>query len=269
MIRKPDSNEEQVDPRPAEVAEDAVQQRLDARVVADHGRVEEQHHQDRDAAQSVEGGRRPCRLAESACDPTRSWYRSGVTPSGVRTRGPRPFEIVASRGSSGSRYFWHSSAHRRASHPWPARRGCSSSLVPATLVIGLALQALHRWAVGDDVRAMLRAATDGGALLLWLRLWLAVAMTSYAYFWLKVSVPLLNDASWDEALWDLDRFLHFGCVTEYAGGRLGLTVAGAATARRLLRAVAAEHRRGHVLLQRPGRTRPCAAPSCCRACCCG
>ena len=133
-----------------------------------------------------------------------------MTPSGVRTRGPRPFEIVALAWLLGVTALLAllGAPPSLASLSRVAR--LLVVLVPATLLIGLALQALHRWAVGEGVRSTLRAATETGALLLWLRLWLAVAMTSYAYFWLKLSVPLLNDASWDQALWNLDRALHFG-----------------------------------------------------------
>jgi hypothetical protein len=32
----------------------------------------------------------------------------------------------------------------------------------------------------------------------------------YGYFWVKVSVPLINPRLWDDALWRLDAWLHFG-----------------------------------------------------------
>jgi hypothetical protein len=44
----------------------------------------------------------------------------------------------------------------------------------------------------------------------WLRLWLAVMLMSYAYFWLKVAVPLLNRRLWEDLLWRLDVVLHGG-----------------------------------------------------------
>ncbi len=47
-------------------------------------------------------------------------------------------------------------------------------------------------------------------LVLWLRLWLTCFVFTYAYFWLKVSVPLVNERLWDGELWAVDRLLHFG-----------------------------------------------------------
>ena len=47
-------------------------------------------------------------------------------------------------------------------------------------------------------------------LVLWLRLWLTCFVFTYAYFWLKVCVPLINYRLWDQELWALDRIVHFG-----------------------------------------------------------
>ena len=44
----------------------------------------------------------------------------------------------------------------------------------------------------------------------WIRMWLAVLLTTYTYFWLKVNVPVLNQRLWDEPLWRLDILLHLG-----------------------------------------------------------
>ncbi len=47
-------------------------------------------------------------------------------------------------------------------------------------------------------------------LLLGARLWLTCLVFTYAYFWLKVSVPLVNWRLWDRELWRLDVLLHAG-----------------------------------------------------------
>jgi len=47
-------------------------------------------------------------------------------------------------------------------------------------------------------------------IVLSLRVWLAVLVFNYTYFWLKVCVPLVNAKLWDQALWRLDALVHFG-----------------------------------------------------------
>ena len=47
-------------------------------------------------------------------------------------------------------------------------------------------------------------------LVMTLRLWLAIIVFTYTYFWLKVSVPLVNHRIWDPLLWRLDSFIHAG-----------------------------------------------------------
>lgn len=65
---------------------------------------------------------------------------------------------------------------------------------------------LRRRPLAPYLRRLIRPAW----LLLWLRLWLTCFVFTYAYFWLKVCVPLINTRLWDGELWELDRLLHFG-----------------------------------------------------------
>ena len=81
---------------------------------------------------------------------------------------------------------------------------------PAALALGLTLQALHRYAEGDDPRRFFGALRHPTWWAGWVRAWLACWTTSFAYFWLKVSVPRLNAEPLDAALWQLDRTLHLG-----------------------------------------------------------
>jgi hypothetical protein len=86
-------------------------------------------------------------------------------------------------------------------------------MLPRALLAGLVLHALYLL-VG---RRHWRAVAAYGRQILswrwgfaWLRLWLAAMLMTYAYFWLKVAVPLLNRRLWDESLWRLDALLHGG-----------------------------------------------------------
>ena len=65
---------------------------------------------------------------------------------------------------------------------------------------------LRRRPLGPYLRRLLR----WDWLALWLRLWLTCFVFTYAYFWLKVCVPLVNYRLWDQQLWALDRLLHLG-----------------------------------------------------------
>ncbi|MGH7338482.1 MAG: phosphatase PAP2 family protein, partial [Myxococcota bacterium] len=48
------------------------------------------------------------------------------------------------------------------------------------------------------------------SLVAWLRISASFMAVTFAYAWLKVSVPLVNHALWDVELFRLDRWLHFG-----------------------------------------------------------
>ncbi len=78
------------------------------------------------------------------------------------------------------------------------------------LLAGIPLQLLYRALLRRPLRPYLRRIASWEWLSLWLRLWIAYMAVTYAYFWLKVSVPLVNPRLFDGALWQIDRLLHLG-----------------------------------------------------------
>jgi hypothetical protein len=82
--------------------------------------------------------------------------------------------------------------------------------LPKILVAGVAIHVVLTWFGRRSVRAYLVGFLRPASLLLWLRVCFATMLTAFAYPWLKVSVPLLNERLWDAELWRLDRWLHFG-----------------------------------------------------------
>lgn len=87
------------------------------------------------------------------------------------------------------------------------------SMLPGALAAGVVLQLVYRLLRHrsfEAVRSYLRRIWSLRWLALWVRLYVAAMLMNYAYLWLKVSVPLLNEHLWDETLWALDVFLHAG-----------------------------------------------------------
>lgn len=82
--------------------------------------------------------------------------------------------------------------------------------VGAQLVWQVAWQLVSRRPVGASVGAYLAEVARAPWLLLWARMWAACMLTSFVYFWLKACVPLIHPQRFDDALWRLDRLLHFG-----------------------------------------------------------
>ena len=78
------------------------------------------------------------------------------------------------------------------------------------LLAGPPLYVVYRLLRRRPLRPYLRRLATAAWLTLWLRLWLTCFVFTYAYFWLKVSVPLINHRLWDHELWALDRLLHLG-----------------------------------------------------------
>lgn len=83
-------------------------------------------------------------------------------------------------------------------------------MLPQALLGGVALQLLYRLVTRRSLRDYLARVTTLGWLTLWLRMWIAAMLMTYAYFWLKISVPLINYRLWDRGLWNLDVLLHGG-----------------------------------------------------------
>ena len=91
------------------------------------------------------------------------------------------------------------------------------------LLAGPPMYALYLLLRRRPLKPYLRRLATPAWLALWLRLWVTCFVFTYAYFWLKVSVPLINYRLWDRELWALDRLLHFGVspsilLTELVGG---------------------------------------------------
>ncbi len=78
------------------------------------------------------------------------------------------------------------------------------------LLAGVPLVLLYRAARRQPLVPYLREIVSPAWLQLWARLWISYMAITYAYFWLKVSVPLVHWRVFDPELWRLDRLLHFG-----------------------------------------------------------
>lgn len=87
---------------------------------------------------------------------------------------------------------------------------------PFFLALGVGLQLAYRGSASlarreiGPVRDYLSGIGNLPWLGLWLRLYLAYMLSTYVYFWVKVTIPLINEQLWDERFWRLDRLLHFG-----------------------------------------------------------
>jgi len=100
--------------------------------------------------------------------------------------------------------------------------------LPGLLLLGVGLRLAAHLARWRSPLPWLRAAARPAALLLWARLWLALLVLTYAYTWLKVSVPFLRLPLYDAGLWALDRALHLGISPSLFAAEL---VAGTPVAR--------------------------------------
>ncbi len=83
-------------------------------------------------------------------------------------------------------------------------------LLPRALLGGIGLQVLYRLVTRRSLRDYLRRIASVPWMVLWLRMWVAAMLMTYMYFWVKISVPLINERLWDRQLWSLDVLLHFG-----------------------------------------------------------
>lgn len=95
--------------------------------------------------------------------------------------------------------------------------------LPKILATGVAIQLAVRILTRRSAVEYLRSFVSAASLTTWARVCAAFMITTFAYAWLKVSVPLLNHRLWDFEAWRLDRALHFGIapnvfVVEVLGG---------------------------------------------------
>ena len=82
--------------------------------------------------------------------------------------------------------------------------------IAVALAGGVALQVVYRLVTRSSARHYLSEVLTLRWLRLSARIWLACIVFTFTYFWMKVSVPLVNWAAWDAELWNLDRALHLG-----------------------------------------------------------
>ena len=121
-----------------------------------------------------------------------------------------PFEIAAWVGLVAGVIFLRSRGLRI---DWVTVEYTVPPLIPVlakSFLTGIALFTIYAWIRHGSPKAYLRQIASWRWLLLSLRLWLAVIVFTYTYFWLKVSVPLVNHRLWDEAFWNLDILVHLG-----------------------------------------------------------
>lgn len=145
---------------------------------------------------------------------------------GRRWAGLQPFEWTAAATLAAclAALLW-------AEAPWAASSlaetlGWMARSAPLALALGVGLQALYRYADGRPLGAYVAALRRPGWWLDWLRLWLACWVVSFAYFWLKVSVPRLHGARFDGSLAALDRALHAGASPNAWAAAWPASVAG-------------------------------------------
>ncbi len=135
------------------------------------------------------------------------------SPEGVRLWGIYPFEWITLALVGGTVLFLRWQGLRI---DWTTVEYTLYPMVPmlpGALVAGILLQALYRlvrYRALGPVREYLRRVWSLRWLTLWARLWVAAMLMTYAYFWLKVSVPLINERLWDQELWRLDVVVHGG-----------------------------------------------------------
>ena len=78
------------------------------------------------------------------------------------------------------------------------------------LVSGIGVYLLYLLVRRRKIRHYLKRLASWRWWLLTIRLWTAIIVFTYTYFWLKVCVPLVNQRLWDQELWHLDTLLHLG-----------------------------------------------------------
>jgi hypothetical protein len=121
------------------------------------------------------------------------------------------FEVLAWTASVGTLLFLRACGLNMG---WHALAFTTPTLVVETgvnlLMWGIPLHLIYRLVTRRSVKSYFRMLFTPEWLLLMLRAWLACVAVFSAYVWLKVSVPLINYARWDDFLWKLDRTLHGG-----------------------------------------------------------
>ena len=121
-----------------------------------------------------------------------------------------PFEIAAWSGLVAAVVFLRSH-HLRID--WVTFEYTIPPLVPVMakyLVFGIVIYTIYLLIRRRSIVPYFKRLVTWRWWILTLRLWAAIAIFTYTYFWLKVCVPLVNERLWDAALWRLDIGLHLG-----------------------------------------------------------
>ena len=141
---------------------------------------------------------------------------------------PRPFEWLALVGALATLVFLRASG---VSLGWSAFQYLIDSMLyrlPVVVAFGVAIHLIAHLAAWRSPLPWLREIVRPVALLLWLRVLFALALLNFAYWWIKISVPLLRSEVFDSELWWLDQWLHLGVAPAVFAAELvaGTPVAG-------------------------------------------
>lgn len=127
-----------------------------------------------------------------------------------RRRLPRPFELLALAAALATfLYLWT----RGIRLGWSALEYLADAMLhrlPVVVLLGVAFQLLGHLFAWRSPLPWLRTTTRPAALLLWGRILVALTLLNFAYWWLKVNVPLLRADLLDRELWRIDQWLHLG-----------------------------------------------------------
>ncbi len=128
----------------------------------------------------------------------------------IRSWPVEPFELLAWSSALGAMVFLQFQGMRMDWRTFDYILSPLWRFFPKALLAGVLSQALYRWLTRSDVRGYLRGIVSWSWFGMWIRLWAASMIMTYGYFWIKVTVPLVNERLWDHLLWRFDVFFHLG-----------------------------------------------------------
>lgn len=134
----------------------------------------------------------------------------GAVPRAADWRRIYPFEWLTAASVVAAVVFLRSQGLRI---DWTTVRWTIPPMLPITgkaLLAGVPLVVVYTVLRRGALLGYLRTVLTFAWLQLWVRLWIAYMAISYAYFWLKVSVPLVHWRVFDPQVWRLDTLIHLG-----------------------------------------------------------
>jgi hypothetical protein len=123
---------------------------------------------------------------------------------------PRPFELLALAGGAATLLYLRSRGIRLGWSAFDYLLDAMLYRLPVVLGLGLGLQLIGHLAGRRSPLPWIREIVRPSALWLWVRILAALALLNFGYWWLKVNVPLVRADRFDDRLWSLDQWLHFG-----------------------------------------------------------